>query len=238
MYSTLSPEEKRNLRKEKKKVIKEYKQKHIHDTNVKLAELQQEINRYTSYCSSLEYKYSIANNQAKKHIKNQIKDAKWNLSLLQVERCKLDIDFMQRNSVHTSMCSRVLKGKECKYEDCWYAHTSNELRMQKCISYMYGCCDNGAMCKYDHSDTPLPEYPKRMEYSYSLSEVEEKELRDGYKVGFNTRLDALFPDISTEIKENILSKLEQSTVKECTDMIISDKLFISLVKETLQNISI
>lgn len=235
MYSTLSLEEKRALRQEQKKEKKEYKQQYEEERKKEsckqLHYITEQINYMQNRLSRLEQQHKVAKSQNKKHISNQIHTTKLEIAFLHVDKCKLDVNFMQRNMVHTNICPKVVKGKECKYEDCWYAHTSDELRIPKCIPQMYDCCDNGNMCKYDHTDSPLPELPKRLEYSYSVSEEEELCIRDQYNSYFKLKIEETVPSASQEIKEQLYTNLSQSSIKDCTQWVISDKLFIQKITE-------
>ena len=230
MYSALSKDEKRALRHQKKKEQREYKQKCISEQNKenveKLTNLLEQIASYQSYISKLEKQSLQVKTQNKKHIASQLKT------------CKLDTNFMRRNGVHTSICAKVLKGKECKYEDCWYAHSQEEVRVAKCISHMYGCCENGTMCKYDHTDSPLPELPKRLEYSYSLTESEEKELRSQYNPEFKKRVEFLYPDVSQNIIDTICNQLYSGSIKNCTEWILNDTRCFTHIHKLYSQISL
>ena len=52
----------------------------------------------------------------------------------------LDNNFMTRNMIRTQMCPKVvLKNKECKYDECTFAHTLTEIRKTKCMPFTW--CD-------------------------------------------------------------------------------------------------
>ncbi len=225
MYSTLSLEEKRKLRKQQQEKKREKKQELLTFRSEQIQHLNNKIQRIQSQCSKIENSLKTASSQIKKKLIQQLEDLKWNLSLLYVEKCNYDTEFTQRNSVKTRLCEKVYKGKECRYEDCWFAHSNDEIRIQKCVPHMFGCCTNGAMCKYDHSDTPLPEYPKRMEYSYSVTEEEKNELFNLFKPYFTEKITYYYPELVNQ--SELVDKLLQLEMKDIISVIISDKSFIA-----------
>jgi len=239
-YSQLSIEEKRKLRKDQQKEKKEIKQARKQEITKECANEIQRINNQLHtlqlQISSLENKIKTANSQQKKKLIIQLNDLKWNSSLLHAEKCTYDIEFNSRNSVKTKMCDKVNKGKECKYEDCWFAHSPEEIRIPKCIPNLFGCCTNGNLCKYDHSDTPLPNFPKRIEYSYSLTEEEQSVAFELWRNYFKHTLLYYFGEHTQLKTEEIINTLMKLETKDIVSLILSDRLFKDKV-EQLYNIT-
>ena len=100
------------------------------------------------------------NNLMYKQIETDILD---NIAIYNVNILKLDHDFMMRNAIRTQICSKVEKNKECKYEECTFAHSEEQIRKPKCIAHIYGICYYGNRCIHDHSNSELPKIPVKLE---------------------------------------------------------------------------
>jgi hypothetical protein len=164
----LKRKENQKIKKEKKKEQKERDDKYndymkskfdkdIAYNELLIKNMQGEISSLQSH-SKHSNKHSIKIQK----LNSIITSTKQDILFLKSEKLRYDFDFKQRNSIQTELCSKTLKGKPCNFEGCWYAHSSDEIRKPKCIYNMFNCCSKGTHCVYDHSDSPLPEFPKRI----------------------------------------------------------------------------
>ena len=183
---------------------------HIDDKNVKLTEIK--LNNYDKP------KYKII----KKQILHEI--AEYNVSIL-----KLDNNFMMRNAIRTKMCPKMIKNKECKYDECLFAHNLDELRSPKCIAHIYGICSYGNKCKHDHSNSKLPEFPVK-----SPDEVQPKVTSfEGILLSEFTLEDlSLSEELSLTIEDFQLTKLTtedfQLTKLTTEDFPLSEELSLTI----------
>ena len=90
-------------------------------------------------------------------LENKLSNDKLNKNLeykININKAKIlmhDETFLLKNSIRTKMCDKILKGKECNFEDCLKAHSSSDIRVKKCVYNVYNVCYNDA-CQYDHSN--------------------------------------------------------------------------------------
>ena len=105
------------------------------------------------------------------YYKNNEKNLLYEIAKSKVLMLTLDNNFMTRNMIRTQMCPKVLKNKECKYNECLFAHISLDIRKTKCMANIYNICSFGNSCKHDHSNSELPEFPVK-----PSDEVQPKEV--------------------------------------------------------------
>ena len=164
-------EEKRKRNKERrleskriKKEVNERKQMEINETkdkiNKQLNELQVQLNTIKDKIkeNSVLKKYDKIN-----YFKTIKKNLIYEIATCNVKLTKLDENFIKRNMIRLKLCPKTEKGKECKYEECTYAHSVNDIRKPKCINHMFHICNFGNMCNHDHSNSELPEIPIKKE---------------------------------------------------------------------------
>ena len=164
MIETNTQEEIRSVRKQEridKKDCKNRKKTEIKLDNLKISnDIKFNIDAQNIELINIRKNIKL-NDSNKSKIEKEIlkKISKYNVDLL-----KLDDDFMTRNVIRTQMCPKiVLKNKECKYDECTFAHNEDELRTPKCISHIYGICSYGNRCIHDHSESELPKIPVKPE---------------------------------------------------------------------------
>jgi len=161
----LKRKENQKIKREKKKEQKDLDDKYYdymkskYDKDIAYNELL--IKNIQGEIKQLESSKDKNNNKIKK-LKSMVDSTKQDILFLKSEKLRYDFDFKQRNSIQTELCSKTLKGKVCNFEGCWYAHSLEEIRKPKCIYNINNCCTKGDSCVYDHTDSPLPEFPKRI----------------------------------------------------------------------------
>ena len=106
------------------------------------------------------------------YYKNDEKNLLYKIAKSKVLMLTLDNNFMTRNMIRTQMCPKVLKGKECKYDECTFAHVVTDIRKAKCLDYIHNICSYGNRCKHDHSNSKLPEIP--INYTDEIIPIEER----------------------------------------------------------------
>jgi hypothetical protein len=164
-------EEKRKRNKERrleskriKKEAIERKQIEINDTKTKINE---QINKLQTQLNDIQSKIkensNIKNYNKVSFYKNIKKNIVYEIAIYNVKLTKLDENFIKRNMIRLKLCPKTEKGKECKYEECTYAHSVNDIRKPKCINHMFHICNFGNMCIHDHSNDELPEIPIKKE---------------------------------------------------------------------------
>ena len=213
-------DEKRDYNKNKKEEIELDNKKIVNDidsnikkSNDKLIDIRKKI-KLNDYNKP---KY----NHTEKQILHEI--AKYN-----VLKLKLDNNFIMRNTISTKMCPKILKNKECKYDECTFAHTLTEIRNTKCIAHIYNICEFGNNCKHDHSNSKLPELPVKQP-----DEVQPKEvtLEDLLLSGLNIEVLSLigeylieeyFPLIKLPMEDLSLSK-ELSLIEKYLPLTIEER---------------
>ena len=106
------------------------------------------------------------------YYKNDEKNLLYKIAKSKVLMLTLDNNFMTRNMIRTQMCPKVLKGKECKYDECTFAHVVTDIRKAKCLDHIHNICSYGNRCKHDHSNSKLPEIP--INYTDDIIPIEER----------------------------------------------------------------
>ena len=140
---------------QRNKLMKERKDKKQYFINEHIKYNEDKIQQINNEIKELENKLSLISNTNLpyyKHLQNKIK-------LCETKKLSYDLTFIKRNNIKTQMCPRSLKGKECKFEECLFAHKEEDIRIPKCVYHISNCCTKGLLCGYDHSDSPLPEIP-------------------------------------------------------------------------------
>jgi len=120
-----------------------------------LEELDIEINDFKSKLIKASSDKKLNNHERVEVIKN----IEYDIALLNVEKFKLQDDFLIRNMIKTSICNTVKKGKECKFEGCTFAHDAKEIRKPLCVYNVFNICEYGNDCKHDHNSKNIPELP-------------------------------------------------------------------------------
>lgn len=155
--STVNKSETRRQQNELRKIAKQNaKQKFINDQQNQMTSLDLKIQDLKNQIIELENKKLLAPLNRQHPYNMMLKKANHSLNLTLAKRLNSDPDFILRNKIRTELCPKTEKGKDCKYEDCLFAHSKNDIRIKKCIYYMCNCCEN-VLCEYDHSDNPVPE---------------------------------------------------------------------------------
>ena len=170
-YQNETVEEKRKRRKEKrldiqrlKKDTYERKQIEANDTKSTITNKISELELNLSVIQDKIKEYSIVKDYNKvNYFKNIKKELVYKIATYKVNLIKLDETFIKRNMIRLKLCAKTEKGKECKYEECLFAHSVNDIRKPKCINHMFNICKFGSMCIHDHSNTELPEIPIKKE---------------------------------------------------------------------------
>jgi hypothetical protein len=154
---TINKSETRRQQNELRKIAKQNaKQKFINDQQKQMDYLDLKIKDLKDEITDLENKKILAPLNRQHPYNMMLKKANHSLNLTLAKRLNSDPDFILRNKIRTELCPKTEKGKDCKYEDCLFAHSKNDIRIKKCIYHMCNCCEN-ALCEYDHSDNPVPE---------------------------------------------------------------------------------
>jgi hypothetical protein len=149
--------ERRHQQNELRKMAKQdAKQKYNDDKQKQMSYLDSKITELKSEIEDLQNKKLLAPNNRQHPYNMMLKKVNNSLNLTLAKRLNSDPEFLLRNKIRTEMCPKTEKGKECKYEDCLFAHSKDNLRIKKCIYYLCNCCEN-ELCEYDHSSEPVPE---------------------------------------------------------------------------------
>jgi len=165
----LSPEEREKLKEERKMKRREMKETRDNQRKLEKEENDQMIKTYEAQIKASldEIKYTkkqlkskLSTGNRKNKLLEKIENIKYDISINRINILKCDKTFMTRNMIRTKMCPKViLKGKECKYENCTYAHKEEELRKPKCLYHMFNICEYSNNCIHDHSNSEIPEIP-------------------------------------------------------------------------------
>ena len=165
------------------KDYKKNKKEEIKLDNINISnDVKSQKNNLNDKLTDIRKKIKFNNNTKYKNIETEIS---YKISECDVLILKLDNNFMTRNMIRTQMCPKVLKNKECKYNECLFAHTLTDIRKTKCMANIYNICSYGNSCKHDHSNSELPEFPVK-----PSDEVQPKEvtLEDILLSGLNTKV--------------------------------------------------
>jgi hypothetical protein len=147
-------EEKRKRNKEKRLEIKRLKKEAYDRNQIEINETKSIlIDKIKTLESKLKYN----------KFKNLKENIEYEIAVINVKLTKLDENFIKRNMIRLKLCPKTAKGKECKYEECTYAHSINDIRKPKCINYMFNICKFGKLCIHDHTKSELPEIPVKKE---------------------------------------------------------------------------
>ena len=169
IFSLNLPQEAREKIREERRIkrieAKEFKKSQLlleKEDNDKLIKEYREQNEYfKSEIKNINKKLKSATALHKNKLFREIKQLKYDIAINNINMLQLDKTFLIRNSIRTKMCPKVVnKGKECKYENCTYAHKEEELRKPKCLYHMFGICKyKDDYCLNDHSNVEVPEIP-------------------------------------------------------------------------------
>jgi hypothetical protein len=183
VFSLNLPQEDREKIREERRIkrieAKEFKKSQLlseKEENDKLIKEYKEQNEYfKSEIKNINKKLKTATTSYKNKLVTQLKQLKYDISINNINILQLDKTFLIRNSIRTKMCPKVInKGKECKYENCTYAHKEEELRKPKCLYHMFGICKyKDDYCLNDHSNVEVPEIPDN-----PINEPEPKTLEE------------------------------------------------------------
>ncbi len=189
-YQNETIEEKRKRRKEKrldvqrlKKEANERKQIETNDAKSKIINKINELEINLNMIQDKIKEYTIVKDYNKvNYFKNVKKEFQYEIATYKVKLTKLDETFIKRNMIRLKLCSKTEKGKECKYEECLFAHCINDIRKPKCINHMFNICKFGDMCIHDHSNSELPEIPiKKEETLVEDTTLQLNTIDNGYK---------------------------------------------------------
>ena len=219
-YQNETVEEKRKRRKEKrldiqrlKKDIYERKQIEANDTKSTITNKISELELNLSVIQDKIKEYSIVKDYNKvNYFKNVKKELVYEIANYKVKLTKLDETFVKRNMIRLKLCAKTEKGKECKYEECLFAHSITEIRKPKCINQMFNICKFGDMCIHDHSNIELPEIPiKKEEPLVEDNTLQPNNNNNGYKyITIINNISIYTDENSTELQQikNCLSTIQ------------------------------